>query len=104
MEISVITAFLGGVLAILSPCGALLLPAFFASVIGRRPRLILHGAIFYLGLVVTLVPLGLGIGALGNLLTVYRDVLIITTSIVLIVLGWLAAGFGSRYVENASRS
>ena len=95
MEISVITAFLGGVLAILSPCGALLLPAFFASVIGRRLRLILHGAIFYLGLVVTLVPLGLGIGALGNLLTVYRDVLIITTSIVLIVLGLAqAAGFG----------
>ena len=95
MEISVITAFLGGVLAILSPCGALLLPAFFASVIGRRLRLMLHGAIFYLGLVVTLVPLGLGIGALGNLLTVYRDVLIITTSIVLIVLGLAqAAGFG----------
>ena len=95
MEISVITAFLGGVLAILSPCGALLLPAFFASVIGRRLRLMLHGAIFYLGLVVTLVPLGLGIGALGNLLTVYRDVLIITTSILLIVLGLAqAAGFG----------
>ena len=95
MEISVITAFLGGVLAILSPCGALLLPAFFASVIGRRLRLMLHGAIFYLGLVVTLVPLGLGIGALGNLLTVYRDVLIITTSIVLIVLGLVqAAGLG----------
>lgn len=95
MEISLVTAFLGGVLALLSPCGALLLPAFFASVIGQRMQLILHGGVFYLGLVVTLVPLGLGLGAVGNLLTEYRDALIVTTSIILIVLGLAqAAGFG----------
>lgn len=95
MEISLVTAFLGGVLALLSPCGALLLPAFFASVVGQRMRLLLHGGIFYLGLAVTLVPLGLGLGAVGNLLTEYRDVLIVTTSIILIVLGLAqAAGFG----------
>lgn len=95
MEISLVTAFLGGVLALLSPCGALLLPAFFASVIGQRMQLILHGGVFYLGLVVTLVPLGLGLGAVGNLLTEYRDALIVTTSIILIVLGLAqATGFG----------
>lgn len=95
MEISLVTAFLGGVLALLSPCGALLLPAFFASVIGQRMQLILHGGVFYLGLVVTLVPLGLGLGAVGNLLAEYRDALIVTTSIILIVLGLAqATGFG----------
>lgn len=95
MDISLITSFLGGVLALLSPCGALLLPAFFASVIGQRMRLLVHGAVFYLGLVITLVPLGLGLGAVGNLLTTYRDALIITTSIILILLGLAqAAGFG----------
>ena len=95
MEISLVTAFLGGVLALLSPCGALLLPAFFASVIGQRMRLVVHGGVFYLGLAVTLVPLGLGLGAVGNLLTEYRDGLIVTTSAILIVLGLAqAAGFG----------
>lgn len=95
MEISLLTAFLGGVLAILSPCGALLLPAFFASVIGRRMRLLVHGAVFFLGLVITLVPLGLGLGAVGNLLTTYRDALIIATAVILVVLGLAqAAGFG----------
>src|SRR5690625_55141 len=95
MEISLLTAFLGGVLAILSPCGALLLPAFFASVIGRRMRLLVHGAVFFLGLVVTLVPLGLGLGAVGNLLTTSRDALIIATAVILVVLGLAqAAGFG----------
>ncbi|OAV62415.1 cytochrome c biogenesis CcdA family protein [Enteractinococcus helveticum] len=95
MEISLVTAFLGGVLALLSPCGALLLPAFFASVIGQRMRLLLHGGVFYLGLVVTLVPLGLGLGAVGSLLTEYRGALIVTTSVILILLGLVqAAGFG----------
>lgn len=95
MEISLLTAFLGGVLALMSPCGALLLPAFFASIVGRRMRLIMHGAVFYLGLAVTLVPLGLGLGAIGGLLVEYRDVLIATTSIVLVALGLAqAAGFG----------
>jgi len=95
MEISLITAFLGGILALLSPCGALLLPAFFASVIGRRMRLVLYGGVFYLGLVVTLVPLGLGLGAVGNLLTGHRDMLIVGTSLILIGLGLAqAAGFG----------
>lgn len=95
MEISLLTAFLGGVLAILSPCGALLLPAFFASVVGRHMRLLVHGAVFFLGLVITLVPLGLGLGAVGNLLTTYRDALIIATAVILVVLGLAqAAGFG----------
>mgnify|MGYP003409320133 CR=1 FL=1 len=59
MDIGLVTAFLGGMLAILSPCGALLLPAFFASTVGAGPRLLLHGSIFYLGLLLVLVPLGL---------------------------------------------
>src|SRR5699024_832892 len=93
--ISLLTSFLGGVLAPLSPCGALLLPAFFASVIGQRMRLVLHGGVFYLGLVITLVPLGLGLGAVGNLLTQYRNALIIVTSVILMLLGLAqAAGFG----------
>lgn len=87
MEISLVTAFLGGVLALLSPCSALLLPAFFASTVGARLQLLAHGATFYLGLVVTLVPLGLGLGAAGTLFTEHREGLIMATALILIVLG-----------------
>lgn len=87
MEISLVTAFLGGMLALLSPCSALLLPAFFASTIGTRLQLLTHGATFYLGLIITLVPLGLGLGAVGTLFVEHREALIIITSLVLIVLG-----------------
>ncbi|EXF24712.1 cytochrome C biogenesis protein [Nesterenkonia sp. AN1] len=87
MEISLITAFLGGMLALLSPCSALLLPAFFASTIGARLTLLVHGGTFYLGLVLTLVPLGLGLGAVGTLFIDHRQALIAATSGLLILLG-----------------
>lgn len=87
MQIGLLTALLGGALALLSPCSALLLPAFFAARVGARARLLLHGAVFYLGLVLVLVPLGLGLGALGSLLTGGRGLLIAATSILLVALG-----------------
>ena len=95
MDIGLVTAFLGGALAILSPCGALLLPAFFASTVGAGPRLALHGGVFYTGLLVILVPLGIGVGALGSLFVTHRTVVIAVASAIMIVFGVLQIfGFG----------
>ena len=93
MEIGFVTAFLGGMLALLSPCSALLLPAFFASTVGTRLQLLAHGGVFYLGLTLTLVPFGLGLGALGALLVSQRGLIIAITAVVLVVLG-IAQVFG----------
>lgn len=105
MEIGFLTAFLGGVLALLSPCGALLLPAFFASSLGTKVQLLIHGGVFYLGLAVTLVPFGLGLGALGSLFLEQRALVIAITSVVLVLLGLaqaLGLGFDlSRIVPGA---
>ncbi|SHI39176.1 Cytochrome c biogenesis protein CcdA [Tessaracoccus bendigoensis DSM 12906] len=85
-------AFLGGVAAILSPCAALLLPAFFAYAFdGNRARLLGRTALFYLGLLLTLVPLGLGAGALGSLVTVHRQTLSLVGGSILIVFGLVTA-------------
>lgn len=87
MDINLIAAFLGGALALLSPCGALLLPAFFAATSGSRGRLLINGVVFYAGLAVTLVPLGLGAGVLGSLLTANREVIIVVAGWIIIALG-----------------
>ncbi|MFP1603540.1 cytochrome c biogenesis CcdA family protein [Microbacterium sp. 2216-1] len=87
MEIGFVTALLGGMLALLSPCSALLLPAFFASTVGTRLQLLAHGGVFYLGLVLTLVPFGLGLGALGSVLISERGLVIAITAAVLVALG-----------------
>ena len=90
-----VTAFIGGLLALLSPCGALLLPAFFASTVGTGPRLWTHAAVFYVGLVAVLVPLGIGAGVVGSVFITHRDAIVVVTSILLVVLGLAqAAGFG----------
>ncbi len=95
MDIGLVTAFLGGTLAILSPCGALLLPAFFASTVGAGPRLLLHGSIFYLGLLLVLVPLGVGAGAIGTLFLTHRTLIIGIASAILVIFGLLQIfGFG----------
>lgn len=95
MDIGLLAAFAGGTLALLSPCAALLMPAFFASTIGTGPKLLLHGAVFYLGLLIVLVPLGIGAGALGALFVTQRQAIVLIASLVLIVLGAAQAlGFG----------
>lgn len=87
MDIGFVSAFVGGILALLSPCAALLLPAFFASTVGAGTRLLLHGTVFYIGMLLVLVPLGIGAGALGSLFTAYRTQIVIGAAIILIVLG-----------------
>lgn len=95
MEVGLLTAFLGGTLALLSPCGALLLPGFFASTISTRLGLLSHGALFFAGLALTLVPLGMGAGALGTILVTRRALLIAAASVLMIGLGIAQAlGFG----------
>ena len=107
MEVGLLAAFLGGTLALLSPCGALLLPGFFASTVTSRAALLPHAGVFYLGLVLTLVPLGVGAGALGSLVAGHRGVLIAVTSALLVVLGILhALGIGldvGRLLPGAER-
>ncbi|AZQ76225.1 cytochrome c biogenesis protein CcdA [Flaviflexus ciconiae] len=87
MDIGFVTAFVGGVLALLSPCAALLLPAFFASTVNSGPKLFLHVTVFFAGLLVVLVPLGLGAGVVGSLFVSYRSTLITVSAILFILLG-----------------
>ncbi|WP_209323734.1 cytochrome c biogenesis CcdA family protein [Brevibacterium renqingii] len=105
MDITLLSAFLGGVLALLSPCAALLLPAFFGSTVGSGSRLLAHGLVFYVGMLIVLIPLGMGAGTLGAMFTAHRTQIIIVASIVLIVLGVVQFfGFGfdpARYLPGA---
>ncbi|HLS74361.1 MAG TPA: cytochrome c biogenesis CcdA family protein [Actinomycetaceae bacterium] len=107
MEVGLLTAFLGGALALLSPCGALLLPGFFASTISTRLGLFTHGALFFAGLAVTLVPLGIGAGALGTILITQRSLLIAAASVLMIGLGLaqaLGLGFDpARFLPGLDR-
>src|SRR5215211_7623878 len=89
VEASLLASFLGGVLSLLSPCSALLLPAFFAYAFQSRRELAHKTAIFYLGLAATLVPLGMGISAVGALVYGHRSALIVVSGLLIIAFGVL---------------
>lgn len=107
MDVGLIAAFFGGALALLSPCGALLVPAFFAALTGSKTRLIMHTAVFYLGLLLVLAPLGVASGTIGAIFTAHRSTVIVVTSLLLVLLGVvqiIAGGFDlARFLPAANR-
>ncbi|MFD5868881.1 cytochrome c biogenesis CcdA family protein [Corynebacterium sp. NPDC060344] len=98
-------AFLGGLLSLLSPCSALLLPSFFAYAFDGVGRLAQRTAVFYLGMVLVLVPVGAGVGAVGSLLTIHRGTVTLIAGLVVIALGMFTAlGGGFSVGGSAGRS
>ncbi len=89
IEVSFAAAFFGGILALLSPCSALLLPAFFAYAFQNRTELIARTFLFYLGLATIFVPLGMGAALATSLFLDNRDTMIIVAGVFLIGFGLL---------------
>ncbi len=87
LDIGYFAAFLGGLLALISPCSALLLPSFFAYAFAGTTALLARTGVFFLGLAAVLVPLGAGSSALASVVTLHREALILLA-------GWMIVGFG----------
>lgn len=104
-EVGILGALLGGMLLLLSPCSALLLPSFFAYAFDNVGRLAARTTLFYLGLATVMVPLGAGVGAFSSLVTEYRDTAAMVGGILLIVFGVaiiIGKGFSFRPAQRAS--
>jgi cytochrome c-type biogenesis protein len=87
MTIGYAGALIGGVLTLLSPCSAMLLPAFFAYAFSTPTKLLARTFVFYLGLIATLVPVGVLAGTVGAFLMENRTALVIGAASIVIVLG-----------------
>ncbi|MGY4708829.1 cytochrome c biogenesis CcdA family protein [Mycolicibacterium sp. CBM1] len=97
-------AFLGGLVALLSPCSALLLPSFFAYAFDQTHVLVQRTAAFWLGLCLVLVPLGAGVAAVGGMVTRHREQATLIGGVVLIGIGVATAlgkGFGLPGIQRA---
>ncbi|MDQ0794990.1 cytochrome c biogenesis CcdA family protein [Streptomyces sp. B1I3] len=92
-DIGYVAALLGGLLALVSPCSALLLPAFFAYSVDSASRLLARTGIFYAGLATTLVPLGAAGSYAGRLFYGHRDALVLGA-------GWLVIGLGLAQIAG----
>lgn len=111
LEVTLAGAFFGGTLALLSPCSALLLPAFFAYAFKSKTELAARTGVFLLGLSTLFIPLGMGAAFAGSLILDYRNESIWIVGSLLIVFGlleWLGvgfsllpAGFGQRPMDGS---
>jgi len=103
VEVSFIAAFIGGILSLLSPCSALLLPAFFAYAFQSRRELTARTLIFYLGLSTIFVPLGMGASFASFLFLDNRDTMITIAGALLIAFGVLElAGRSLSFIRMPS--
>ena len=91
MGLNYTIAFLGGFVTFLAPCGAFLLPAFFALATSSRRALLLRLMAFILGLWIALIPLGIAAGGLGNWLRSYQSTIVLVAGLVIIIAGLLQA-------------
>ncbi|AOW91789.1 thiol-disulfide oxidoreductase [Rhodococcus sp. WMMA185] len=106
-NIGLLGAFFGGLLSLVSPCSALLLPSFFAYAFDGVGRLAMRTAVFYAGLATVLMPLGAGVGWMGSVLTEHRSTMTLISGTLLIVLGLVAIsgkGFAFAPAQRASKS
>lgn len=89
---SILAAFVGGAIALFSPCCIVfLLPSYLASAVrNRRWRLLPLTFVFMAGLAVILVPLTLGVGILAATLTRFHVVLYVGGGLLLIALAVLS--------------
>lgn len=91
MSISYASAFIGGLVTILAPCAAMLIPAFFAYAFSSRTRLAARTFIFFLGLATALIPLGVAAGTLGFFLKTNQYLVTLISGIIIIILGIVLA-------------
>lgn len=94
-------AFVGGVLALLSPCSGAVLPAFFAYGFDTRRSLLAATYAFYLGLATVFVPLGFATSALARLTRGLGDATFVLAGLALVLLAALSLvdGWSGRLAQ-----
>ncbi len=86
--ISLITAFFGGMVALFAPCCiTFLLPSYLANIFREKGRVVWMTLIFGLGIATVLVPVALGIRAVGNLFLDYHTQTYIVGGLFMMLLG-----------------
>lgn len=86
-RVSLAAAFVGGLLAFLSPCSVAVVPGFFAYAFDTRGDLLRHTYVFFLGLALVFVPLGFGASVVGEALRVHQTLLVQASGWAMVAIG-----------------
>ncbi len=91
LSITFLVAFLGGLLTFTSPCGFVLLPAFFSYLFKEKKKAFIMTSFFSLGLLLAFIIFGVIAGFVGSFFSVYKEFFAFIAGIFLILFGILLA-------------
>lgn len=90
-EISLIAAFVAGMVALFAPCCiSYLLPAYFGNVFKEKKRILLMTGVYSLGIFAVMLPVVLGARALSTLFFKLHDTTYIVGSVLMLAIAVLA--------------
>lgn len=85
---SFIASFFAGVAALFAPCCiTVLLPTYFASIFKQKSKIFLMTFVYFLGLLVIFMPIGLGVSALSQVFREYHNVIFLIGGVFLTLIG-----------------
>ena len=88
---SIIAAFVAGMVALFAPCCiTVLLPSYLAATFKERRNIVKMTFVFFAGISLVLVPIGLGAAALAQLFRSFHSELYIAGGLLMVVLGVMA--------------
>jgi len=87
LSITFLIAFIGGILTFTSPCGFVVLPAFFSYLFKERKRAMFMTAIFSLGMTTAFIIFGIIAGMVGNFFNDYKIFFASISGILLVIFG-----------------
>ncbi|MBI2673364.1 cytochrome c biogenesis protein CcdA, partial [Candidatus Woesearchaeota archaeon] len=103
-KVSLVVAFIGGILGFFTPCTIGVLPAYFAYSFETRKELVKATFFFFLGMATVTVPIGFLMAAAGSYIR--RPTLALTAGIILLLLGIMLVfgkGFKLINIKNTAK-
>lgn len=89
LNISLLVAFVGGMLMFLSPCSFSLVPAFFANSFQQKKKLLLATFVFFLGFALMFSLFGFTAAFVGYYLNLYKPEITFYLGLLLVLFGFL---------------
>ena len=102
---SIIAAFIAGMVALFAPCCiTVLLPAYLASAFREKKNILKMTLIFFSGIAVVLIPIGLGVAALAQVFQNYHTEMYIIGGLLMIAFATLSVfGKGLAVIPMTKR-
>lgn len=86
-SITLLLAFIGGLLTFTSPCGFVVLPTFFSYLFKERKRAMYMTSLFSLGMILAFILFGIIAGLVGDFFNIYKEFFGTLSGLVLILFG-----------------